>query len=252
MKNEMLITDLDNSLLKNDKTISEYTINIFERCRNSGFVVVVATARPMVAANEFINIIKPDGAIFNSGTIVMANGKLIAQQGIDTTEVKQIVKKIEAKYPEATISVVMNDVMYTNFDSPDMWFPYRKIEFNELPNDKADKIITGTISVEQIKTIDEYITQDLYLEIYDSRFGFIMNKNASKWLGVRELAKCFEIDIKNTIVFGDDMNDLTMLKNCGKGICMKNGLEEVKAIADDICEDNENDGIAKWIEKNVL
>jgi hydroxymethylpyrimidine pyrophosphatase-like HAD family hydrolase len=33
---------------------------------------------------------------------------------------------------------------------------------------------------------------------------------------------------------------------------MKNGLEEVKVTADDICEDNENEGIAKWIEKNIL
>ena len=162
--------------------------------------------------------------------------------------------KTEEKYPKATISVVMNDMMYTNFDSLDLglWFPYRKIEFSQLPDYEVDKIIVGTISLEQIKAIAEYVTQDLYLEINDGRFGFIMNKNASKWLGVKELIKYFEIDIKDTIAFGDDISDLTMLKNCGKGICVKNGLDEVKAIADDICEDNENDGIAKWIEENVL
>jgi hydroxymethylpyrimidine pyrophosphatase-like HAD family hydrolase len=126
------------------------------------------------------------------------------------------------------------------------------IEFSQFPNCEANIIIVGGVSLEQIRTIDEYITQDLYLEINNGMFGFIMNKNASKWLGIKELAEYFGIDIKNTIAFGDDMNDLTMIKNCGKGICMKNGLDEVKAIADDICEDNENDGIAKWLEKNVL
>jgi Cof subfamily protein (haloacid dehalogenase superfamily) len=251
MKKKMLILDLDRSLLKNDKTISEYTVNILNKCHNSDVIIIIATARPIRTAHEFIDIIKPDGAIFHNGAIVMVNNKTLIRHGIESIKVKQIIKKIEKEYSEATISVEMNDIMYTNFDLP-VNLPYEKIKFNQLPNYDADKIIIGSIALKQIKEIEQYITPDLYLEINDGRYGFIMNKNASKWLGVKELAKYFKINKRNTIAFGDDINDLTMLKNCGKGICMKNGLEEVKAIANDICEDNENDGIAKWIEKNIL
>ena len=247
----MLITDLDKSLLRNDLTISEYTVSIFEKCRNSGYVIVIATARPFSAASEFIDIIKPDGVVLHNGAIVMVNNEIIKQHGIDSVKVKQIVKKIEEKYPEATISAVTNNEMYTNFDFP-AGFPFAKIDFSQFPNCEANIIIVGAVPLEQIKTIDEYVTQDLYLEINNGMFGFIMNKNASKWLGIKELAEYFGIDIRNTIAFGDDMNDLTMIKNCGKGICMKNGLDEVKAIADDICDENENDGIAKWLEENIL
>jgi len=247
----MLITDLDKSLLKNDKTVSEYTIDIFNKCRNSGFIIVIATARPIRSTNEFIEKIRPHGVIFHNGAIVMASNKILKQYGIDSIKAKQIINKIVKEYPEATISVEMNDVMYTNFDFPAK-SQYMKLDFNQLPDCFADKIIVGTISIEQIKTIEEYITQDLYLEINDGKFGFILNRNASKWLGVKEIAKYFEIDINDTIAFGDDINDLKMLKNCGKGICMKNGVEEVKAIADDICDKNENDGIARWIEENIL
>ena len=52
--------------------------------------------------------------------------------------------------------------------------------------------------------------------------------------------------------FGDDFNDIGMLKLCGKGIAMQNAITEVKKIANDVCLSNENDGVAKWIESKLL
>jgi len=48
------------------------------------------------------------------------------------------------------------------------------------------------------------------------------------------------------------LNDIDLLQYCGVGVAMGNALPEVKAVADQICDSNENDGIAKWIEKNIL
>ena len=41
-----------------------------------------------------------------------------------------------------------------------------------------------------------------------------------------------------------------MLKLCGKGVAMENAIAQVKEAADDVCDSNENDGVAKWIEKH--
>jgi Cof subfamily protein (haloacid dehalogenase superfamily) len=250
-KRRMIITDLDGSLLRNDKTISEYTRNVLEKCHQNDILIIFATARPKRVTLSYIDIIKPDGVIFHNGAIVTTNGEIISQYGISPLKTKEIIKNIENEYPEATISAEINDVMYTNFIPPDN-SAYMKIDYNVLPNSDADKIIIGTISVEKIKKIEKYLPQDMYLEINDGKYGYIMNKKASKWQGIIELSKYFGIEPKNTIAFGDDTNDFTMIKNCGKGICMKNGLEEIKTIADDMCDDNENDGIAKWIEENIL
>jgi hydroxymethylpyrimidine pyrophosphatase-like HAD family hydrolase len=43
-----------------------------------------------------------------------------------------------------------------------------------------------------------------------------------------------------------------MIKNCGIGVAMENGLEEIKNNAKYICGKNNEDGIAKWIEENIL
>ena len=54
------------------------------------------------------------------------------------------------------------------------------------------------------------------------------------------------------IAFGDDFNDIGMLKLCGKGIAMGNAIKEVKAVANDITKTNNEDGVAYYLEKNFL
>ena len=49
--------------------------------------------------------------------------------------------------------------------------------------------------------------------------------------------------------FGDAENDITMLKNCGLGVCMANGQDRAKEAADMICGDNDHDGIAYALKK---
>ena len=80
----------------------------------------------------------------------------------------------------------------------------------------------------------------------------IMRKEATKSNGINYLAKLYGIDIKDVIAFGDDYNDVDMLKFCGIGVCVKNAVNDAKEVADEVCETNENDGVAKWIVKNVL
>jgi len=43
-----------------------------------------------------------------------------------------------------------------------------------------------------------------------------------------------------------------MLRDCGAGVAVKNAIGEVKTIADFICPDNDDDGVAKWIEEYML
>ena len=51
---------------------------------------------------------------------------------------------------------------------------------------------------------------------------------------------------------GDEGNDYSMVKAAGLGVAMENGIDKVKAIADYVTDTNDNDGVAKAIEKFVL
>ena len=54
------------------------------------------------------------------------------------------------------------------------------------------------------------------------------------------------------VSFGDDTNDIDLLDFCGISVAMENALDNVKKSANEICDTNENDGVAKWLEENVL
>ena len=51
---KMIVTDLDGTLLKDDKSISTYTENVIKQLRNRGILFVVATARPIRAVKTFL------------------------------------------------------------------------------------------------------------------------------------------------------------------------------------------------------
>ena len=74
------------------------------------------------------------------------------------------------------------------------------------------------------------------------------NRNAVKWNAVKAAAEYYNINTDMVVAFGDDINDLEMIKNCGVGVAVENGIEEVKSVAKFICDISDNDGVAKWLE----
>ena len=77
-------------------------------------------------------------------------------------------------------------------------------------------------------------------------------KNATKFNGVRILAEHYDIPLSDIVSFGDDFNDVEMLRECGIGVAMSNAISECKTVADYICDDCDNDGVAKWLEDRIV
>ena len=82
--------------------------------------------------------------------------------------------------------------------------------------------------------------------------AMIMSENATKSRSLKLIAEHFGVRNDEVIAFGDDLNDIDMLSAAGVGVAMENAVPEVKRIADDICGSNEEDGLARWIEENLL
>jgi HAD superfamily hydrolase (TIGR01484 family) len=83
-------------------------------------------------------------------------------------------------------------------------------------------------------------------------FGMIMHKDATKAKAVSALADTWGIKTSEIAAFGDDLNDIDLLSLAGISVAMGDALDKVKSCAKDICDTNDNDGVAKWLEENVL
>ncbi len=82
--------------------------------------------------------------------------------------------------------------------------------------------------------------------------GDLINKSFDKGTAVQRLCGHLDIAQKDTIAFGDSMNDLEMLQTAALGICMENGSTELKRLADEICSPFNEDGLYKAFEKLKL
>jgi hydroxymethylpyrimidine pyrophosphatase-like HAD family hydrolase len=81
----------------------------------------------------------------------------------------------------------------------------------------------------------------------------IKSKEASKKNALMAVIAELGILPEEVIVFGDDYNDIDMLSLPGVvSVAMGNAIPEVKAVANDICGSNDEDGVARWLEVNVL
>jgi Cof subfamily protein (haloacid dehalogenase superfamily) len=253
-KVNMIITDLDKSLLNDERQITEYTKTIFQECIKNGIIVVFATARPLRVTKIFYNSILPHAVICHNGAVAYVNDNLIYQYGIKPIMAKNLLKNIIENYSKINLALETNDKIYTNFDASSIWVDIvsEKLDVDNLPATDIDKIIIEMESIEKIKGIGKYLPEELYLEINEGKLGLIMNKGATKWNATKELLKYYKIEANKVIAFGDDYNDLEMIKYCGIGVAMDNGINEIKNNAKYICGNNNKDGIAKWIEENIL
>ena len=254
MNIKMVVTDLDRTLLRTDKTISAYTSDVFRRCQTRGIKVVFATARPKRTVKHFFDNIPADALILHNGAAVFIGDSLFSHCGIASAATRQILLSYNRDYPDATLSVEIDDVFYANFDVSTVWNYTEAIrtDFTDLPDKAAEKIIVGVSGAEDIDKYSKYLTDGLYIELNDGKLGLIMNKGATKLKAVQALTQHYSYELHEVAAFGDDYNDLGMIKECGIGVAMDNALDEVKAVADYICDTNDNDGVAQWIEENVL
>jgi phosphoserine phosphatase len=104
-------------------------------------------------------------------------------------------------------------------------------------NENKDIIYNKLLSLETQDEINEE-----YMEVI----------NGGKMNAIEIISKAQNIPLSEIAAFGDGLYDIEMIKNCGAGIAMKNAIDEVKNISKYICTDNNEDGVAKWIERNIL
>ncbi|MCL2079415.1 MAG: HAD hydrolase family protein [Oscillospiraceae bacterium] len=129
-----------------------------------------------------------------------------------------------------------------------MW---RFVDFSTHDVD-IEKINVASVTAEDVTFIEQYMTDNMYLKVARDGLGMIMHKDATKAKALTQLARLWGISQSEIVAFGDDSNDIDMLAYVGVGVAMGNAINEVKAVADFVCNTNNNDGVAKWIEENIL
>ena len=248
--NKIIVSDLDGTLLRKDKTVSERTINVLLDFKQQNNKILFATARPPRDAYKYVpEVLRDNPIVCYNGACIIDNKKNILYRKEISRENALKILSIAKKCDYDNICFEINDALYSSFDTSDFFGnAFNKIvDLEELEFESVYKVIICN------KTP---ISKNLLKDVSGTCKGIItdngtlcqiMDKDVSKWTSIEALMKLENINKEDVIAFGDDYNDYDMIKNAGIGVAMGNAEESVKEIADFITDSNMNDGIANFI-----
>ncbi len=250
----IILSDLDGTLFHNDKSISDFTKETIRRAQAKGILFGICTSRAKVNAIKFLEGIEPDILITNGGGIVYYQDKKIYDCDFTVEEIRKLIAAaFEVFGKDVILSADNEHALYSNSkeelgdkfwtfnDFLDFQEPCMKMCIESLDKEKVEKVA----SVIGLENVD-------YLPFSDIPWYKLSKKAATKEKAIEELCRHLNITSSKIAAFGDDFNDIGMLKLCGKSIAMENAIAEVKQAAGQVCASNENDGVAKWIKENLL
>jgi len=245
---KMIATDLDGTLLRRDKTISQYTKNALHRCQKSGIKLVVATARPYHNALELTEGIALDGMIATNGAFVYVGNELICEHTMPV-EISRALLLALGKNPNVlSISARKRNCCYRT------WQQYESDIVYDFTQPLHDIVAHMAFRTEDSSFAESLIGQYPQLEIYRVTGEHLYDvgpERCTKAAGLAALAKHFGIVPAEIMAFGDDYNDIDMLRFAGTGVAMSNAINETKAVVDFVCDTNENDGVARWLAEHI-
>lgn len=254
MNIKMILTDLDGTLIGSDGSISEHTKQVLKRCQQQGILVVIATARYWIGAERYIEEIQPDYEITTDGTLIHQNGEQVYSCCHDIENTNQIISDLLAWDSRIEITVASGRQVFWNSDHIAESEKLHKAVFNDYKKPlscPANKIVATLPDYEMAAQIANKNHCRLQSYRGENWYAFLP-ETAGKVQAIRELTKILGISLSDVVAFGDDKNDMEMLQICGTGVAVANAISEVKDIADNVTLSNNENGVAVWIERNVL
>lgn len=267
---KLIALDMDGTLLNEKKELMQPQIDAIHKAVEAGVKIVLCTGRPLVGVKPFVEQLgfdtEEEFIIVNNGcsTHSTKDWSLIDWEELSVADIDYLSTFIEN-----------DDVQISLFDEEDYFVLAEKanarveldaglVGMTPQPID-LDGATSGkhrffeAMFVGEMKHIDSF--EEKHMSVLSQKYSTVRSQDylleilpngASKASGLKKLADRLGILPEEIMAMGDANNDLEMIEFAGLGIAMGNANEQVKAIAQDITDTNENNGVAKAIEKHIL
>jgi Cof subfamily protein (haloacid dehalogenase superfamily) len=257
------VFDIDDTLFDmRSKQFVPSAIEALKRLQAAGILVILATGRPPLTAGAIRQEgILPDYTVCTNGHLILdAEGKVLQEHTFDRALVDEVYRYclehqigLLWKYPDRTyeyIPAVVFENFYSKTKDSRKNVVKGQTDIHLLRNPNG-----GCLGCDESKRIQfnaAFKGRCIAVRIDDASSD-LMIYGIHKKYGVETVLKHLGISPEQCIAFGDNKNDMEILQYAGIGICMGNGSEDLKAIADYVTDDLCEDGIKNALEHlNIL
>lgn len=243
--------DVDGTLLDNKShTISESTIKALRMLKEAGKKIVICSGRGYngIREVEALRAIEWDGYVLLNGAIFTdGNGNEHFRHVMSKTLIRKLMK---ASKEHNLVLSLLGEKEWLN-QEPDEYTVKAYHFFHRNPYEFEVEALDETKSVSMALAFGpeewDYAPYKAIKEllVLPTKFNYADLNDASinKSVGIKEACRYFDIDLKQTMAFGDGINDLEMIEAAGIGVAMGQGNEVVKQAADYITDAVDQDGI---------
>ena len=266
MKYDLIFSDFDGTLARKNSVLSDYTINTIKEYVKRGGIFVLCTGRNDASARQYVKTLGIENqkisVVCLEGSLVYDNdGKVLYDQPLDWQTSKKIVEFFEnhSVYTHVydRVDVIVDELNEINTNYKNVCRVSLKVvgklsEYVDKTQLNCQKILAviPENEINKYKSLFDELNLDGVESFMSSRVFFeTISKNAGKESGMKAVAKYYGVPMEKVMAFGDNGNDVGMIRDAGFGVAVENAREEVKAVANYICPSNQEDGVAQTIRK---
>ena len=272
-KIKMIGLDMDGTLLTTEKKLTAYTKEVLRKALNQGIEIVLSTGRAITGIpKELLEMPGMKYAVtINGARIIDLQENEVIYENTLSMETALKLLDIIGEY-DAIQEAFIDSVCYSSKDKlshANDYFLHPSIAEYVLKSRTPVEDVRATV-VEKNKSVDK--VNGMFRTVEDKKSSYELLTKVSGVVVVSSLGNNWEINAEGTdkgsamlklgellgirkeeiMACGDGMNDIAMLEAVGLGVAMANADPEVKEAADYITASNDEDGVAKAIEKFVL
>lgn len=259
----LMVSDVDGTLVNHDKQLAPATVEAVRRLREAGVPFAAVSSRPPRGMKLLVEPLKLElfGG-FNGGSIVRADFSPVEEHYVAREAAVNGIEVMKAR--GAYIWVFADNEWYiTDPDNSYVAREIRTVQFQPMVvSDFGDHVaragkIVGSSSDFEMLAACEAELQDLLGKGASARrsqnyYLDLTPPGTDKGYAVKAFARHFGVPLEEVAVIGDMVNDLPMFEVGGLSIAMGNASDAVKAQANFVTSNNDEDGVARAIENFVL
>lgn len=258
----LVATDLDGTLLRDDKTVSTFTRDVLRKVAAAGIPVVPVTARQPYGLFPIAQAIGVEGpAICANGAVVVdiASGEVLLSRAIPANVVRQLIQAVRREDPR---------VLFAAIGPQGEWFRAEEAyaaasKFTDHHRTRAEmeivdedglvadcsKVVLRCPGEAAEATLERLraVLGRCHATTSGAPFVEIMAEGVSKSSALAALCEQRGVPAKRVWAFGDAANDVDMLSWAGRAFAVAGACDEVRAIADEIIGSNDNDAVARQL-----